>query len=262
MPKVTAITSVYQSERYLQGYLKNITKQKFKDFEIVMEINNASYLELKYLRKFRKKNNLIKLLVSSELNSMSKSWNNCINNSNSEYICIWNVDDQRTPISIESMANTLDKNKDIDIVYGHYHKVKKFKSKRGNLVDVSNQEHLLKIGMLLGPFFMFRREILKSSGLFDEQLLSGADYDFALRILNFGNSKYIKENLGYFLDEGMGASTKPNSKQEIERTVIELRHNIRILNKSLVNDAKSLYDISSIYFNESKHSIKKFIPND
>ena len=78
---------------------------------------------------------------------------------------------------------------------------------------------------------MFRRELLDKSGLFDEQLFSGADYDFALRILNFGNAKYIKENLGYFLDEGMGASTKPNSKQEIERTVIELRHNIRILNK-------------------------------
>lgn len=262
MPKVTAITSVYRSERYLQGFLKNITKQKFKDFEISMEINKASDLELKYLEKFKEKNNIIKLLASAELNSMSKSWNNCINNSNSEYICIWNVDDQRTPHSIQTMAQTLDKNKDIDIVYGNYYKVKKFQSKRGNLVDVSDQKHLLKIGMLLGPFFMFRRDLLNKSGLFDEQLFSGADYDFALRILNFGNAKYIKENLGYFLDEGMGASTKPNSKQEIERTVIELRHNIRVLNKSLVNKAKSLYDINSIYFNNSNYPIKDFIPND
>ena len=86
----------------------------------------ASDLELKYLEKFKEKNNIIKLLASAELNSMSKSWNNCINNSNSEYICIWNVDDQRTPHSIQTMAQTLDKNKDIDIVYGHYYKVKKF----------------------------------------------------------------------------------------------------------------------------------------
>ena len=58
------------------------------------------------------------------------------------------------------------------------------------------------------------------------------------------------------------AQAQPNSKQEIERTVIELRHNIRILNKSLVNEAKSLYDINSIYFNNSNYPIKDYIPND
>ena len=42
MPKVTAITSVYRSE-VSSRFLKNITKQKFKDFEIAMEINGFRF---------------------------------------------------------------------------------------------------------------------------------------------------------------------------------------------------------------------------
>ena len=30
---------------------------------------------------------------------------------------------------------------------------------------------------------MFRRSVLESIGKFDEQLISGADYDFAMRLL-------------------------------------------------------------------------------
>ena len=94
---------------------------------------------------------------------------------------------------------------------------------------------------------MFRRSILAKSGLFDEQLYSGADYDFAMRILSFGKSYYIHKNLGYFLDEGLGASTRPNSKQEIERTVVELRYGIRVINKNLIIPASKQYDIKSLY---------------
>ncbi len=262
MPKVTAITSVYKSDKYLKGYLNNIRKQNYSDFEIAMELNNPSEKEISLVRQFEKKNNLINLKTSEKVNSMSRSWNNCINNSSSEYICIWNVDDQRTKNSISLMAETLDSHKDIDIVYGHYFKVNKFRSRRGKLIDASDQKNLEKVGMIIGPFFMFRRALLGRSGLFDEQLYSGADYDFAMRILNFGKAKYIKENLGYFLDEGLGASTKPNSKQEIERTVVELRYNIRILQEGLVEKAYKEYDIENIYFDEDKHQVSKFLAHD
>jgi glycosyltransferase involved in cell wall biosynthesis len=262
MSKVTVLTSVYKSDKYLEGFLKNVKKQVFKDFEISMEINNPTENELKILSNFTKKNKVINLQVSKEVIPMSQSWNNCINNSTGEYICIWNVDDQRTRNSIKVMAKTLDKNQDIDIVYGHYYKVRNFKSKRGKLVDASKQEHLIKKGMILGPFFMFRRKLLTNSGLFDEQLFSGADYDFALRILNYGKAMYIKKNLGYFLDEGLGASTRPNSKQEIERTVVELRYSLKVLNKDIVKKAKQMYDIDNIYFENRKYSKNRFLSND
>ena len=67
--------------------------------------------------------------------------NRCIENSTGEYLCIWNVDDLRTPNSIEVMAKALDERKDVDIVIGKYIMVNKFKRKKGNIVDESKRSH-------------------------------------------------------------------------------------------------------------------------
>ena len=42
---------------------------------------------------------------------------------------------------------------------------------------------------------MFRKSALKKSGVFDEQLMSGADYDLALRLAFNGKGLHIPINL-------------------------------------------------------------------
>ena len=131
MPKVSAITSIYKSEKYLEGYIKNVGKQKFKDFEVHIDLNKPSEFERSKLSNFSKNNEKVKLNISESLKSMSASWNTCILNSNSEYICLWNVDDQRSKNSLKVMSDALDTNKDIDIVlHGHTHRYRnEFKDK-------------------------------------------------------------------------------------------------------------------------------------
>lgn len=260
MPKVSALTSIYKSDKYLEGYIRNVKKQKFEDFDIHIDLNIPSKKELEKFTHFSKSSKKVNLNVSKKLRSMSESWNRCIINSDSEYICLWNVDDKRSKNSLKIMSEVLDNDKNIDIVYGHYYKTSNYNSVFGKLVDMSNNSHLLKIGMILGPFFMFRRSLIKKAGYFDEQLLSGADYDFAIRILNNGRAKYIKKNLGYFLDEGLGASTRPQSKQAIERTLVELRYGIRVLDHSLTERASQEYDVENIFFNNQKFKAKQFLP--
>jgi GT2 family glycosyltransferase len=90
---------------------------------------------------------------------------------------------------------------------------------------------------------MFRRRILEKIGYFDEQLLSGADFDFAMRLGSYGHGKHIDYNLGYYLNDRSGLSTKANSLQEIERTVVEIRYGLDPINKSLIEKAKKDYEI-------------------
>ena len=259
MPKVSVLTSVYKSEKYLDGYIKNLSKQKFKDFDVHIDLNKPSNFERSKLISFSQNSKNIKLTVSESLKSMSASWNSCILNSDSEYICLWNVDDKRTRNSLRIMSEALDKNKGVDIIYGHYYKTRNYKNIYGKLQDMSTSTHLLKVGMILGPFFMFRRKLIEKAGYFDEQLYSGADYDFAMRILCHGKAMYLKKILGYFLDEGLGASTRPNSKQAVERTLVELRYGIRVLDTSLIESASKEYDVQNIIVNNQKFLVKKFI---
>jgi len=235
----------------MEGFLENLSTQTHNDLEIVMDHNNPSDREMEMIEKYQENNdNLLHIKVEG-VDPIGISMNRCIEYATGDYLCIWNVDDLRTPDSIEVMAKALDDNPDVDFVYGNYHVVPSFGSKEGHIVDEAGKEEWLKIGMILGPFFMFRKSAIEKAGVFDEQLVSGADYDLALRLAFNGKGMHIPNILGYYLNEGMGASTRPDSKQPLERTVIELRYGIRILEPRLVPQTR-VYDVENIIVDGKK----------
>ena len=229
MTKVSTITPCYNMSKYMKGFLDNLSTQTHKDLEIVLDHNDPSDEEVKLVEEYNEQYDNILHIKVEGVDPIGTSMNRCIEYATGDYLCIWNVDDLRTPDSIEVMAKALDENPDVDFVYGNYVIVPKFGGIEGQYVDETGREDELTTGMILGPYFMFRKSILEKSGVFDEQLVQGADYDLALRLAFNGKGLHLPINLGYYLNEGLGQSTKPDSKQPIERTVIELRYNIRVL---------------------------------
>jgi len=242
----------------MKGFLDNLSTQTHKDLEIVLDHNDPSDEEVKLVEDYNEQYDNILHIKVEGVDPIGTSMNRCIEYATGDYLCIWNVDDLRTPESIEVMAKALDDNPDVDLVYGNYVIVSKFGETNGQFVDVEPHIPELKEGMILGPFFMFRKSLIKKSGLFDEQLIQGPDYDLALRLVRNGKAHFMPDNLGYYLNEGLGMSTKPDSKQPIERTVIELRYNVRVLEPQLVPYTRS-YDVDNIIVDEEKIPVKNFI---
>ena len=257
MTKVSTITPCYNMGRYMKGFLDNLLTQTHKDLEIVLDHNDPTEAEVKLVEDYNDKYDNILHIKVEGVDPIGTSMNRCIENATGDYLCIWNVDDLRTPESIEVMAKTLDDNPDVDIVYGNYKIVSKFGETVGQSVDIKPYIPELKTGMILGPFFMFRKSLIKKSGLFDEQFTCGADYDLALRLVRNGEALFMPDILGYYLNEGQGQSTKPDSKQPIERTVVELRYNVRVLEPHLVPQTRE-YDVENITINEQKIPVSIF----
>ena len=257
MTKVSTITPCYNMSKYMKGFLDNLSTQTHKDLEIVLDHNEPSDEEINLIEEYNKKHDNIFHIQVEGLDPIGISMNRCIEFATGDYLCIWNVDDLRTPDSIEVMAKALDDNPDVDFVYGNYTIVPNFGGIDGQYVDESGREDELTTGMILGPFFMFRKSLIEKSGVFDEQLIQGADYDLALRLAFNGKGLHLPVNLGYYLNEGLGQSTKPNSKQPIERTVIEMRYNIRVLEPQLM-PYTSEYDIENIIVDEEKLPVSNF----
>ena len=251
MTKVSTITPCYNMSKYMKGFLDNLSTQTHKDLEIVLDHNDPSEEEVKLVEEYNDQYDNILHIKVEGVDPIGTSMNRCIEYATGDYLCIWNVDDLRTPDSIEVMAKALDENPDVDFVYGNYVIVPRFGGTEGQYVDETGREDELTTGMILGPYFMFRKSILEKSGVFDEQLVQGADYDLALRLALNGKGLHLPINLGYYLNEGLGQSTKPNSKQPIERTVIELRYNIRVLEPHLVPYTRE-YDVENIIVDEEK----------
>jgi hypothetical protein len=114
---------------------------------------------------------------------------------------------------------------------------------------------------LLGPFFMFRKSLCEKIGYFDEQLRSGADFDFAIRLAANSRVDMIQSIDGYFLDVQKGLSTRGDNRQPIERTVVELRYGIMDKVDSRFIPATTEYNIYEIKQFGNMVPVSNFVPN-
>lgn len=259
MTKVSTITPCYNMSKYMKGFLENLSTQTHKDLEIILDHNDPTDEEITLVEEYNKKYDNIFHIIVEGVDPIGVSMNRCIEFATGDYLCIWNVDDLRTPESIEIMARVLDENPEIDVVYGNYNIVPRFGETEGQYVNVEPHIPELKTGMILGPFFMFRKSLLKKSGMFDEQFETSADYDLAIRLVRNGEAHFMSDKLGYYLNEGLGQSTRAGSKQPIERTAIELRYNSSVIDPSLIDIAKDNYDINNLNIDDEKIPVSVFV---
>lgn len=262
--KVSTITACYHKGKYLPEFLKELPHQTyFPDLEIVFDHNEPTTEELSLIDTFQKNYpGHIHHIITNPVQPLGVSWNRCLRESSGEYLTIWNIDDLRSPPSIEIQAHFLDDNPTIDIVGGNFYIVPSFPSKLGTFIDEARYpvEEMTK-SMKLGPFFMFRKKLCEKAGYFDEQFRCANDFDLAMRLVHHGNAHILKDNLGYFLNEGAGASTKKGSLCPVEKTVIELRYGIydRIDYQFLPKALK--YNIYNIKAGDDWIPVSDYIPD-
>lgn len=265
-PIISLITPCYKMGKYLPLFLKKLPEQTiFKKIEVVLDHNEPTKKEIQLVKKFKKKYpNKIQHIIKKKVTPLGNSMNDCIKYSKGKFLAIWNVDDLRTPNSLELQFKALNRDNNAGFTFGDYKIVKKFGSISGiNIKHDKKSLKELKTSMKLGPFFMFKKKLIKRIGFFDEQLLQGADFDFAIRLAYSSKGLLIKKLLGYYLNEGKGLSTKPNSIQDIEKNFTHFRYGV--FNKS-VRDSYYLptllrYDHKNFYFFNKKYPIENFFPN-
>ncbi len=260
---VSTITPCFQMGRYLPEFLHQLRQQTiFNELEVVLDHNEPFPEEVQLVRQFQANYpGIIKHTIREKVDPIGVSMNRCLREASAEYVAIWNVDDLRTPNSLESQLNAI-RISERNICHGPYQVVRSFGAKEGRTVnDTGAPLSEYSRSMLLGPFFMFSKRLCETAGYFDEQLKSGADFDFAIRLAFHGQIVGTSDLLGFYLDEGKGASTRPGSLQPVERTVIELRYGIYDkLDYTLVAKA-ARYRISDLLRDRKWFPIETYVPN-
>ena len=250
-------------ESYLEVFLKEIKNQTICDkLEVYLDLNSPTKRELDLVKHYKKQyGRNLKVNISKKVEPLGKSWNKAIKNSSGEFLAIWNVDDLRTPRSLEKQLSLLINNKKLSLAYGPYKIVGKFQDTTGTLIDHRRiSDFDFSRGMYAGPFFMFPRKVIKSIGFFDESLMSGADFDFVLRLLRIGQRASTSEILGYYLNAGQGLSTKPTSLQPIERTVVQMRYGLYETVDTKLIPYTNKYTIPIVYANGRSFQVRDLVP--
>ena len=248
----TTITSVWQGLPYLNGFLENALELiQSADILILLNLSQPSRRELDLVHSFKPAfGNSLNVIVNHERIGIYRAWNQSIAKSNSKYLAIWNIDDKRTKNSIKSQIQELELS-GADCAIGPYRVISEYNSTVGPLIDHSVDENIYFMnGMRMGPFFMFKREILEKVGMFDEQLQIAGDYDFCTRLSSVARISRTESLLGYYLDRRDGVSTSRKPIHKIENNLIHLRYgNLMKLEVKTLPEVIRTFEVSKIKVN-------------
>lgn len=187
-PKVSIITTTFNSERTLKDTLNCIQQQTYPNIEHVL-IDGAS------------KDNTLRLLehhlslfpnhqfISEPDEGIYDAMNKGIQLATGDYICFLNSDDfYVNPYVIENVVATINQNNNPDTIYGDLWYVDEQDTdsvyrfwKAGNF----NRYKMLFGWMAPHPTFFVKRAIIKKYGAFKTQLTLAADYEMMVRLLFF-----------------------------------------------------------------------------
>jgi len=265
IPKVSILASCYHGDRYLASYLDYVAKQTYFDnLEIVLIHNEPSEKELGIVETFRKQYpDHIKHLIVDPVESLPASWNRGWLAARGEYLCIWNIDDIRTPDSIERQAAMLDACPDVAMVYGDYMVVARNGETQGQLADRPEFTRALFTRYnYAGPFPMWRKSLATELGYFDEQFKFAPDCEYNIRVAFRHPMRRVPGLMGFFTDEGMGLSSKQETAIviQVEVVAIKLRYGVyEAATRTFIPQAMK-YKISDTLEFNVWHAIQPRIP--
>ena len=234
LPKISIITSVYNGDDYIEGFMEDITRQTiFKDkCELILINANSPGSEEEVINKYLKKfpENIVYKKLDKDP-GIYGVWNMGVELSTGEFLTNANLDDRKSIDSLEYHAKTLHIKDDVDLVYADSYITnqphQKFEDadpdwSRLTPFAFTGKETLLK-GNSPHNNPMWRKSLHDKHGLFDDQYFSAGDWEMWLRAV-FGGSKFFCLNkllgLYYFNPKGISTNKDTEKKKQQEEFTI------------------------------------------
>jgi glycosyltransferase involved in cell wall biosynthesis len=181
MPSVTIVMPVYNHRDYVEESLASLYKQTYRDFEIVAVDDGSTDRSLSILNRHR---NRIRVIESNH-SGPAAARNRALQATDSEFVAFMDADDLCSRDRLQLQIERLEK---LDMVASAL----TFIDAGGEPLagywkcppEASNDywASLLERNWIGTPSVTIRRNVLNTSGLFDESFTHAEDYDLWLRI--------------------------------------------------------------------------------
>ena len=217
---ITVICSNYNSEKWIDEYLKSIDKQTLKTFSIVFIDANSTDSSLDTIKNFKFRNGInAKIVELTEKINIFEAWNLGIENADTDYVITINTDDRLYLDSLEILDRHTVNQPDVDIFYSP--------------CDIKGDElHLKKIGeynwpeyshdvlrqiCICGPFPLVKKQSITKAGMYDVSYPHSSDYEMWIRMSYMKMKFYrIDSSLGSYYFNPTGNSTNPENKTKAQ----------------------------------------------
>jgi glycosyltransferase involved in cell wall biosynthesis len=197
MPKISAIMTVYNGEKYLKKAVDSILEQTFTDFEFII-VNDGSTDQTQAILDSCHDSRMI-ILNNHRNIGRSGARNKAIKTAKGEYIAIMDADDVSLPGRFEEQVKFLELNRDIALVGSSYFLINE-NDKVVGIQEVLTEKDKIKKDLSIKNQFghstiMVKRKCLESVGGYREEFKLAEDYDLYLRLSELFDLSNLKAPL-------------------------------------------------------------------
>ena len=224
-PLISVITTFYEAEEYLEGFLEDITGQTiFSQCELVIVDTGSPGSEQEIIKSYLQKFDNIKYHRHHSRLSPTKGFNLALKASTGKYVTWAMLDDRKKTDSLEVLLRELEANPGVDLVYGDClvtpEKNQKFSDTDSTTILENSSfefspENMVKC--LPGPMPMWTRRMMETVGFLDEDNHDFADdWELWLRSVAYGfKFKKVDQVVGLYRSGGRSqAESNPDQLRE------------------------------------------------
>lgn len=216
MKNITIICSNYNSEKWIEGYLKNVNELACPEFDIIFVDANSTDKSFERINEFQFRDGIGKKVIkSSSRIPLYEAWNIAIKEADTDYVVNLNSDDRFYLNALDIYSGYLREFPDVDVFYGPCHVVDDETHK--NVIETYDwPEHNhgeLIYKCICGPFPLVKKSAIEAAKFFDAKLFHSGDYEMWLRLSFLGKKfKKISEVVGSYFYNPIGLSTNPETR--------------------------------------------------
>jgi glycosyltransferase involved in cell wall biosynthesis len=184
IPKVSVIMPVYNGARYVRNAVDSILNQTYENFEMIVVDDASEDGTNEILSSYRDER--LRLFCNNNNLGLAKSLNHAIKVSRGEYIARQDADDISHIQRLEGQVSFLDNNSEIAVLGT----TTQWIDENGQTLLVWQQptenkriqQTLLTYCCLIHGSVMYRAQIVRDMGGYNENMRTGQDYDLWLRV--------------------------------------------------------------------------------
>lgn len=255
MIKFSILIANYNNGKYFKDCYNSLINQSYENWEVIIVDDASTDDSVKIIQSFIKNDPRFKLYHNPTNQGCGFTKGECMKHAEGQLCAYVDPDDAIYPEALEKTAHAFVHKNDLVAVYSQMMLCdenlapnKVFASTK----QVYNDRYFFNCPIQFAHFFVFKKEAyLKSSGI-NPELKSAVDQDLYLKILEYGNIRYIKEPLYLYRLHSTGISqqsSKKNAKESFARVIHDTmkRRGITKINNQQVpenyTNSKDIYEL-------------------
>ncbi len=191
--KLSVIIPVYNAAEFIRKSYYSILQQQLEDFEIIYVDNKSTDDSVKKIKKLQSKDPRIRLLHQTKQGA-GPTRNKGITKAKGQYIYFFDVDDEIYPDAVNKLIDILEKHESLEAVFGKMMKTRQRMVDIREPIDDTFDLQIRKapywglkwfsdLKSVVGPpAFLYRAEVFKIIGYYNEDLKIGEDTALDIRL--------------------------------------------------------------------------------